>query len=580
MNREILIEHFNRISDAPEAIQRIRDFVLELAVRGKLLEQDTADELAPELYNRMQAEKARLEKTGRIRKRVPQDPMAVKDYPFPVPTSWMWVRLGDIGDWGSGSTPPRGNLDLYGNDITWLKSGELGDSVALSGSSERVSNLALRQCSFRMNQPGDVLIAMYGATIGKLAILAEPAVTNQAVCGCTPFLGVLNKYLFLFLRSRRADFQGQSEGGAQPNISREKIVASPFALPPIEEQHRIVAKVDELMGLCDLLEKAKADREAKRDRLVASSLNRISAAEDSGALKEAARFHLAHLPRLTARPEHIKQLRQAILNLAVRGRLVPQDPKDEPAGELLKRIAKERVALIDQGLIRRYEPEDPFETNELPFGVPGKWVWSRVGDTFLFTQYGTSQKSYPSENGVPVLSMGNVQDGFVVLGNEKRIPETSEDLPALYLNKFDLLYNRTNSAELVGKTGIYLGEAGMRTFASYLIRLRPSLKWSSAQFLNTAMNSPVFRETQVVPHIKKQTGQANVNGTALKNMLIPLPPLAEQHRIVARVDELMGLCDQLETKILSAETDSQRLLEAVLRDALAPSFVEPQSAYA
>ena len=164
--------------------------------------------------------------------------------------------------------------------------------------------------------------------------------------------------------------------------------------------------------------------------------------------------------------------------------------------------------------------------------------------------------------------MGNIQDGLVVWSNEKRIPQTSEDLPALYLQKFDLLYNRTNSAELVGKTGIYLGEDRVRTFASYLIRLRPSLLSSNPRFLNMAMNTPKFRETQIIPLIKKQTGQANVNGTALKNMLIPVPPLAEQHRIVAKVDALMALCDRLEASLTTAVETRRRLLEAILAGAL------------
>ena len=283
-----------------------------------------------------------------------------------------------------------------------------------------------------------------------------------------------------------------------------------------------------------------------------------------------ARFALDALPALTTRPDQIKRLRQTILNLAVRGKLVPQDPNDEPASELLKQIAKERAELVKRKEIRREDPLDPVQRAELPFDVPASWVWSRIGEAVLFTQYGTSQKSNPSEKGVPVLTMGNIQDGLVIWSNEKRIPESSEDLPALYLRMFDLLYNRTNSAELVGKTGIYLGEDGVRTFASYLIRLRPSLLSSNPHFLNMAMNSPEFRETQIVPLIKKQTGQANVNGTALKNMLIPLPPLAEQHRIVAKVDALMALCDQLEASLAATATTRRRLLDALLAEALAP----------
>jgi type I restriction enzyme S subunit len=321
------------------------------------------------------------------------------------------------------------------------------------------------------------------------------------------------------------------------------------------------------MALCDRLERARAERETIRNRLTAASLARLNK-PDPETFQDHARFALDTLPVLSTRPDQIKQLRQTILNLAVRGRLVPQDPNDEPALELLKRIAIERADLIRRRLIRREEQLNPIQETKLPFTVPQAWIWSRIGDVVLFTQYGTSEKSHSSEKGVPVLTMGNVQDGLVVWGNEKRIPETFEDLPALFLSKFDLLYNRTNSAELVGKTGIYLGEDGIRTFASYLIRLRPSLKWTDPRFLNMAMNTPQFRETQIVPLIKKQTGQANVNGTALKNMLIPLPPLSEQRRIVTKVDEMMSLCDRLEASLTTGEETRRRLLDALMSEAL------------
>jgi type I restriction enzyme, S subunit len=306
MNATQLLAHFDRLAEAPNAMPRLRQFILDLAVRGKLVEQDAGDEPAEKLFQKVKANQVRLIKGGLIKKSAASDVVEADQQPFVLPQNWKWCSLGDIGDWGSGSTPPRGSSEYYGDDITWLKSGELGDSLALTGSSERVTRLALQKCSFRLNQPGDVLIAMYGATIGKLAILAEEAVTNQAVCGCTPFDGVSNRYLFLFLHSRRADFHNQSEGGAQPNISKVKILTSAFALPPLAEQHRIVAKVDELMALCDQLEAAQQERERRRDRLAAASLQRLNhPALDATAeaQREHARFHLHHLPRLTTRPE-------------------------------------------------------------------------------------------------------------------------------------------------------------------------------------------------------------------------------------------------------------------------------------
>jgi len=268
------------LTTRPDQIKRLRETILNLAVRGKLVPQDPNDEPASELLKRIAKEKARLVKAGEARKSE-IDPIYEEDSPFSVPSNWKWTRLGSIADWGSGSTPSRGNLELYGGGITWLKSGELNDNPALSGSEETVTQLAIEKGSFRINKPGDVLIAMYGATIGKVAILAESAVTNQAVCGCTPFGGILNRFLFLFLLSQREQFHSASEGGAQPNISKVKIVWTPFPLPPLAEQYRIVAKVDELMALCDRLEASLDQTAATRRRLLDALLaEALAPAED------------------------------------------------------------------------------------------------------------------------------------------------------------------------------------------------------------------------------------------------------------------------------------------------------------
>ena len=258
-------ENFAPLTTRLDQIKALRQTILNLAVRGKLVEQDPADKPTSELLKRIAKEKMRLVKTGKT-KRAEVDSIDLNDAPFPVPHRWVWTRLGTIGDWGSGSTPPRGNFDLYGGGITWIKSGELNDNRQLAGSEETITDLALRNGSFRLNKPGDILIAMYGATIGKVAILAERAVTNQAVCGCTPFVGVFNQFLFLFLLSQREQFNSTSEGGAQPNISKVKIVRNPFPLPPLAEQHRIVAKVDELMALCDGLEARLGAADTTRQR--------------------------------------------------------------------------------------------------------------------------------------------------------------------------------------------------------------------------------------------------------------------------------------------------------------------------
>jgi type I restriction enzyme S subunit len=257
------------LTATPAQIKQLRQTILNLAVRGKLVEQDPEDEPAEVLLAAITSEKQQAKGS---RKASPRSADFVLDGPFGVPTSWQWTQLGAIGDWGSGSTPSRGRSDYYGGAISWFKSGELNDIKCLRGSEEKITHLALEQCSFRLNSPGDVLIAMYGATIGKLAILGEEAVTNQAVCACTPCWGVDTEYLYLFLLAQRDEFRLASEGGAQPNISKVKIVNTLIPLPPLAEQHRIVAKVDELMALCDQLEQQLNQADQQRRRLMEAVL--------------------------------------------------------------------------------------------------------------------------------------------------------------------------------------------------------------------------------------------------------------------------------------------------------------------
>lgn len=182
-------------------------------------------------------------------------PITEEEIPFDIPESWCWCRLGEIGDWGAGATPQRGNPDYYQNGtIPWIKTGELNNGI-VSEACEFITEKALNECSLRYNRVGDVLIAMYGATIGKLAIAGIELTTNQACCACTCHNGVYNKYLFYFLMSQKSVFEKKAEGGAQPNISREKIVKTLLPLPPLAEQKRIVAKIEELLPLCKKLVK-------------------------------------------------------------------------------------------------------------------------------------------------------------------------------------------------------------------------------------------------------------------------------------------------------------------------------------
>lgn len=234
--------------------QELKNSILQLAIAGKLVGQRAEEGTAEELFAQIQAEKQRLIAEGKLKKQKPLPEITEEEKPFDIPESWKWVRLEDIGNWGSGATPSRTNSEYYGGKIPWLKTGDLNDGY-ITDVPEFITELALEKTSVRLNPIGSVLIAMYGATIGKLGILKEPMTTNQACCACIPFNGIYNVYLFYFLMAYRMRFIKMGEGGAQPNISREKIINSICPLPPLAEQKRIVARLEELLPLCDRLKK-------------------------------------------------------------------------------------------------------------------------------------------------------------------------------------------------------------------------------------------------------------------------------------------------------------------------------------
>ena len=564
-----LLAMYGRVAGAEDAIPRLRRFVLDLAVRGKLVAQDAADEPASELLKRIEAEKARLEKAGEIKK-IAVEPFEQDEIPHPLPQNWAWTRLGAIGDWGAGSTPSRGNPDLYGGPITWLKSGELNDNKALRGSEETVTEKAVAKGSFRLNKPGDVLIAMYGATIGKLAILAEHAVTNQAVCGCTPLDGITNHFLFLFLLSYREQFHSASEGGAQPNISKVKIVRTFFPLPPLAEQHRIVAKVAELMGLLDQLEQTRARAEGVRARLTTATWARLTSdAADAPQNARHADFALKSLPALTTTPAQIKALRQTILNLAVRGKLVAQDPNDEPASALLERIAEQRSAER-----RRTNSFAPIDEHHYPFTLPPSWEWTRFGQVFSIRTGFAFKSSTYSEKGLLVFRVVNFnRDGSFDLSDAKFFPEAllDEKIKGFLLEAGETLMVMVGGT--IGKTTQVTHEILPALLNQNMWRIRSYGKTLARDYEYLLIKTI----NQQVENLTTST-HGHFAMSDYEQKLIPLPPLAEQHRIVAKVDALMALCDRLETALTTTATTKQRLLETLIRSTLTPDIELPLDA--
>lgn len=257
------------------------------------------------------------------------------------------------------------------------------------------------------------------------------------------------------------------------------------------------------------------------------------------------------------------KLRQSILQDAIQGKLVPQDPTDETASELLKKIKEEKK----QTKMRIKYSCDYVEPL---FHIPDSWTWCKFSNIIEHMEYGTSNKASEIRIGIPILRMNNIQNGRLDYSKLKYISSDSKDLPRLYLKKYDILFNRTNSYELVGKTALYEGNNDEYTFASYLIRIKLFNKYINSQYISYYLNSKLFRKLQIEPLIIQQCGQANYSGEKLKNVLIPIPPKKEQKRIVAKVNELMQLCDKLENENNNAQKYSSELLQTIMQKYFTP----------
>lgn len=572
----VLSEHLPLLASAPDGIQKLRGLILELAVRGKLVPQDSDDESASELLKRIAQERVRLDAAA-TRRKSKETPTERNNSPrLDLPSGWECAPLGEVVEIVRGITFPSSEKSKSPEPgrVLCLRTSNVQDKIEWDDVLYIRSEFISRNDQYVIEN--DIVMSMANSRelVGKVALVDVPLVEQVTFGG---FLGVLRpisispKFLMAFLRAptvRSSLIDSASQTTNIANISLGKLRPLEFPIPPLAEQHRIVAKVDELMALCDRLEAEQADAASAHARLVETLLGTLTRRADTADFAANWQRLAEYFETLFTTEASIDALKQTVLQLAVMGKLVPQNPADEPANELLKRIAGERARLEAEGICKKFKAMPSVGNDERPFEVPEGWIWERVGNYVIQTDYGLSEKTFAATDGVPVLKMGDIQGGNVVLGGQKAVPPTTEGLPYLFLEPDDLLYNRTNSAELVGKTGIFRGPAQQYSFASYLIRIRCANGMVSPTFLNFAMNAPMFRETEIVPHLKQQCGQANVNGTILRSMRIPVPPAAEQHRIVAKVDELMAICERLKADLGTARQRQATLAETLIESAL------------
>ena len=486
--------------------QELKNSILQLAIQGKLVDQRPEEGTAEELYREIQKEKQALIKAGKIKKEKPLPEITEEELPFDIPETWKWVRLGNIGSWSAGATPPRTNAEYYNGNIPWLKTGDLNDGY-VSRVPESISALALEKTSVRLNPVGSVLMAMYGATIGKLAILSVPMTTNQACCACIPYGEMFNKYLFYYLLGMRKAFIKMGEGGAQPNISKDKIVNSLIPIPPLAEQKRIVAKIEELLPLIDRYEKAWTRLEEFNKRFPGD-------------------------------------MQKSILQMAIQGKLVEQRPEEGSGEELYQQIQKEKQALIKAGKLKKDSRTDALDMpqeEEKPFDIPETWKWVYLGSILNKLTDGTHRTPKYSTNGVKFVSVKDMSSGSLNLNNTKFITEAEHE--ELFARcdpvKGDMLLSKVGTT---GVPAIVDTDEPFSLFVSVAL-LKYTHSCIDEVFLYYLLKSPLVQ----LQAAENTRGVGNKNWVldAIAKTVVVLPPLAEQKRIVARLEELLPLCEKL-----------------------------------
>lgn len=434
----------------------LKKSILQWAIEGKLVSQIDSDS------------------------EVKQVSIVSSEVPFSIPSSWKWTTLESVGKWKAGGTPSRSHREYYDKGtIPWLKTGDLNDGL-ITEVEESITELGLENSSAHVNPKGSVLIAMYGATIGKVGVLGMDCATNQACCACAVNESIVdNWFLFYYLLSQRQEFIKKSAGGAQSNISRAKIIEHPMPLPPIKEQRRIVEKLNEILPIV-----ANYGKEQE-------ALERLEKA----------------LPG---------KLRASLLQEAIQGKLVPQID-EEPSVEQIG-----------------VPPED------VPFAIPEKWKWVTIGSVCEYIQRGKSPR-YSDIQEIPVVAQKcNQWDGFHIEKAKFIDPETADSYKKeRWLQEGDVLWNSTGLGTL-GRVALYeehLNPYGRAVADSHVTVLRSS-NLIYSKYLYFYICSPTIQS--IVEEISSgSTKQKELATTTIKNLFIPLPPILEQHRIVDRIVQLL-----------------------------------------
>ena len=520
-------------------IKKLRELILELAVRGKLVPQNPKDESASVLLEKIAKEKARLIKEGKIKKEKPLQEISEDEKPFELPSSWSWTRLGNITNYGISDKVEPGQV----SESTWileLEDVEKGTSKLLQ---KIRCNVRKFQSSKNKFNKGDVIYGKLRPYLDKVIIANEDGVCTTEMIPLKSYKCLTPQFLRLVMKSPYfIHYADESTHGMNlPRLGTDKARLALFPLVCEHLQHRIVAKVDELTTLCDKLEQQQSDSNTAHETLVETLLASFTSAADANEFDEAWQSIADNFDVLFTDEQSIDQLKQTILQLAVMGKLVPQNPKDEPASVLLKNITSEKACLIKEGKIKKEKSLPEISEDEKTYNLPKSWEWARLTDVYYSI----------SPSGKTLKSSETVEKGSYP------VVDQGKSYIAGYTENANLLI------KIPGPVIIF----GDHTMEMKYINFNFVAGADGTKILRPYKMDERYFYIYLLSYKLENKGYAR-HFKVLNDNLIALPPLLEQHRIVAKIDELMAVCDKLKARLKEAQTTQIHLADAILKQAV------------
>ncbi|HGU1584939.1 TPA: restriction endonuclease subunit S, partial [Escherichia coli] len=541
-------------------IKKLRELILELAVRGKLVPQDPNDEPASELLKRIAAEKAELVKQGKIKKQKPLPEISEEEKPFELPEGWEWVTLATVGEIVGGGTPKSDNPQFWAkNGIKWITPADLYGLKGkyITSGARDISPAGLSNSSARLMPKGSVLFSSR-APIGYVAIADAELSTNQGFKSCVPYIKESAEYIYYFLLASAKKIDAEASGTTFKEVSGAIVSKILLPLPPLSEQLKIVSRANELMSLCDQLEQQSLTSLDAHQQLVETLLGTLTDSQNAEELAENWTRISEHFDTLFTTEASVDALKQTILQLAVMGKLVPQDPNDEPASELLKRIAQEKAQLVKEGKIKKQKSLPPISDEEKPFELPEGWEWSYLSDIGILAR---GRSKHRPRNDPTLYADGTIP--LVQTGDVARSNGCINTYSALY-NQLGLSQSKLwNKGTLCITIAANIADSGILNFDACfpdsVVGFTPYENEIPVLYFHYFMMTIKSTLEKFAP----STAQKNINIDILSQLFFPCPPLEEFHRIVDKVQNLLSVCDVLRAYIQSAQQTQLHLADAL-----------------